>query len=218
MRPRVIVFALVATAVAVGLVLPSAGAKPNQSSRQFVSYTCAAGETAGSGTVAWLDTNGKVIRTSTATPREQPSGPDRLQHRPRPTTTNVLHSSSNDHDGRCHHYFKHNNHHGRSHDNVAPRPQRSLPRQRSRHDHNVVTRTIHFTGSFTFPTDEVPHIIYAVNNSDAAIYRVPSCPESTTTLDLPRARSSSQTTSRSSTSLSRRVRSWFGSRTSSTGR
>jgi hypothetical protein len=67
MRLRVIVLALVATAVAVGLVLPSAGAKPNPvKPGQFVTYTCARGETAGSGTVAWLDKNGKIISVSPA--------------------------------------------------------------------------------------------------------------------------------------------------------
>jgi hypothetical protein len=68
MRLRVIVFAFVATAVAVGLVLPSAGAKPKPvKPGQFVTYTCAAGETAGSGTVAWLDKDGKVISITQAT-------------------------------------------------------------------------------------------------------------------------------------------------------
>jgi hypothetical protein len=82
MRLRVIVFALVATAVAVGLILPSAGAKPKPvKPGQFVTYTCATGETAGSGTVAWFDKDGQVISISTATA----SGatlirPDRLQY------------------------------------------------------------------------------------------------------------------------------------------
>jgi hypothetical protein len=68
MRLRVIVFALVATAVAVGLVLPSAGAKPKPvKPGQFVTYTCATGETAGSGTVAWFDKDEQVISVSTAT-------------------------------------------------------------------------------------------------------------------------------------------------------
>jgi hypothetical protein len=68
MRPRVVVFALVATAVAVGLVVPSAGAKPKPvKPGQFVTYTCAAGETADSGTVAWLDKDGQVISVVQAT-------------------------------------------------------------------------------------------------------------------------------------------------------
>jgi hypothetical protein len=68
MRLRVIVFALVATAVAVGLVLPSAGAKPNPiKPGQYVTYKCAVGETAGSGTVAWLDNDGRVVSVEQAT-------------------------------------------------------------------------------------------------------------------------------------------------------
>jgi hypothetical protein len=68
MRLRVVVFALVATAVAVGLVLPSAGAKPNPiKPGQYVTYKCAVGETAGSGTVAWLDNDGRVVSVEQAT-------------------------------------------------------------------------------------------------------------------------------------------------------
>jgi hypothetical protein len=68
MRLRVIVFALVATAVAVALVLPSAGAKPKPvKPGQYVTHTCATGERAESGTVAWFDKDGKVISVSTAT-------------------------------------------------------------------------------------------------------------------------------------------------------
>jgi hypothetical protein len=48
----------------------------------------------------------------------------------------------------------------------------------------VADPTIHLTGSFTFPTDDEPHLIYVVNNSDARIIGVPSCPENTTTLDF----------------------------------
>jgi hypothetical protein len=69
MRLRVIVFALVATAVVVGLVVaPSAGAKPKPvKPGQFVTYTCASGETAGTGIVTWYDKNNQVIGTTTAT-------------------------------------------------------------------------------------------------------------------------------------------------------
>ena len=41
------------------------GRSPSQSS-QFVTYTCASGETAGSGTVAWFDKDGKVISITQA--------------------------------------------------------------------------------------------------------------------------------------------------------
>jgi hypothetical protein len=147
MRLRVIVFALVATAVAVGLVVPSAGAKPKPiKPGQYVSVTCAVGEVASPGLIAWLDKNAQIISTSVgvvsgSSVRFGPA-PDRVKSydylqqpcSPAPTTTTV-----------------------------AP--------------------NIHLTGSLTYPTDGEPHIIYAVNNSDAAIYGVPSCPEATTTLD-----------------------------------
>jgi hypothetical protein len=65
---RVIVVALVAVAAAVALVGPSAGAKPKPvKPGQFVTYTCASGETAGSGTVAWLDKDNQVISITQAT-------------------------------------------------------------------------------------------------------------------------------------------------------
>jgi hypothetical protein len=47
----------------------------------------------------------------------------------------------------------------------------------------TVDPNLHLTGSLTYPTDGEPRIIYVVNNSDAAIFGVPSCPEATTTLD-----------------------------------
>jgi hypothetical protein len=81
---RVIVVALVAVAAAVALVGPSAGAKPKPvKPGQFVTYTCASGETAGSGTVAWFDKDGKVIsitqaRASGATLTAGPA-PDRTK-------------------------------------------------------------------------------------------------------------------------------------------
>ena len=69
MRLRVIIFARSLPQRSLwGWSLPSAGAKPKPvKPGQFVTYTCATGETAGSGTVAWFDKNGKVISVSTAT-------------------------------------------------------------------------------------------------------------------------------------------------------
>jgi len=65
---RVSIVALVAVAAAVALVGPSAGAKPKPvKPGQFVTYTCASGETAGSGTVTWFDKKGKVISITQAT-------------------------------------------------------------------------------------------------------------------------------------------------------
>ena len=64
---RVIIVALVAVAAAVALVGPYAGAKPKPvKPGQFVTYTCASGDTAGSGTVAWFDKDGKVISITEA--------------------------------------------------------------------------------------------------------------------------------------------------------
>jgi hypothetical protein len=151
---RWVVVALVATAVAVALVVPSAGAKPKPvKPGQYVSVTCATGEVASRGSVAWLDKDGKVISTSfgmvdgssvrfgPAPARaksydyvEQPCAPAATTTTVAPTTTTL--------------------------------------------DPNM-----HLTGSFTYPTDGEPRIIYAVNNSDARIFGVPSCPEATTTLD-----------------------------------
>jgi hypothetical protein len=65
---RVIIVALVAVAAAVALVGPYVGAKPKPvKPGQFVTYMCASGETAGSGTVTWFDKNGKVISITQAT-------------------------------------------------------------------------------------------------------------------------------------------------------
>jgi hypothetical protein len=71
MRLRVIFFALVATAVAVGLVLPSAGAKPPKPVKvkagQSFSEACPSGYTALSGTVEWYNKDGQLVGTSAGT-------------------------------------------------------------------------------------------------------------------------------------------------------
>jgi hypothetical protein len=72
MRLRVIVFALVTTAVAVGLVLPSAGAGPPKPPKpvkpgQSFSMACPAGYTAGGGTVEWYDKKNQLLGTSPGT-------------------------------------------------------------------------------------------------------------------------------------------------------
>jgi hypothetical protein len=72
MRLRVIVFALVAMAVAVGLVLPSAGAGPPKPPKpvkpgQSFSMACPAGYTAGGGTVEWYDKKNQLLGTSPGT-------------------------------------------------------------------------------------------------------------------------------------------------------
>jgi hypothetical protein len=166
MRLRVIVFALAATAVAVGLVLPSAGAKPKPiKPGEYVSVTCAVSEVASPGRVAWLDKNAQSISTSVgvvsgSSVRFGPA-PDRVKSydyiqqpcTPAPTTSSTTTTT------------------------VAPTTTTT-----------TVDPNIHLTGSLTYPTDGEPHFIYAVNNSDAAIYGVPSCPEATTTLDYAASR------------------------------
>jgi hypothetical protein len=68
MRLRVIVFALVATAVAVGLVLPSAGAKPLKvKAGQSFSEACPSGYKAVGGTVEWYNKDGRLVGTSPGT-------------------------------------------------------------------------------------------------------------------------------------------------------
>jgi Integrase core domain len=124
---------------AVGLVVPLAGAKPKPvKPGQFVTYTCATGERAGSGTVAWFDKDGRVISISTATAAGA-------------TLT------------------------------AGPAPARA----RSYEFRSVVCSppNIHLTGSLTYPTDGEPRFLYVVDNSDAAIFGVPSCPSAFTTLD-----------------------------------
>jgi hypothetical protein len=145
MRLRVIVFALVATAVAVGLVVPSAGAKPKPvKPGQFVTYTCATGETAGSGTVAWFDKDGQVIRVSTATASgatltagPAPARAKSYEFRsiiciPPATTTTVAATTTS----------------SSTTTTVAPTTT------------TVPDPTIHLTGSFTYPTDGEPRFIY----------------------------------------------------------
>jgi hypothetical protein len=68
MRLRVIFFALVATAVAVGLLLPSVGAKPPKPIKvkagQSFSEACPSGYQAVGGTVEWYNKDGQLVGTS----------------------------------------------------------------------------------------------------------------------------------------------------------
>ena len=159
MRLRVIVLALVATAVAVGLVVPSAGAKPKPvKPGQFVTYTCATGETAGSGTVAWFDKNGKVIRVSTATASGATlrAGPAPAQAKayewrsvicnPPATTTTVAATTTS----------------SSTTTTIAPTTTSSSTTTTTvaPTTTTVLDPTIHLTGSFTYPTDGEPRYIY----------------------------------------------------------
>ena len=71
MRLRIIFFALVAAAVAVGLVLPSAGAKPPKPIKvkagQSFSEACPSGYTALGGTVEWYNKDGQLVGTGEGT-------------------------------------------------------------------------------------------------------------------------------------------------------
>jgi hypothetical protein len=165
MRLRVIVFALVATAVAVGLVLPSAGAKPKPvKPGQYVTYTCATGERAESGTVAWFDKNGKVISVSTATASGATlrAGPAPAQVKsyewrsviciPPATTTTIAPTTTS----------------STTTTTIAPTTTSSTttttiaPTTTSSTTTTTVAPnpTIHLTGSFTYPTDGEPRYIY----------------------------------------------------------
>ena len=170
MRLRVTVFALVVTAVAVGLVLPSAGAKPKPvKPGQFVTYTCAAGETAGSGTVAWLDKDGKVISITQATASGATltagPAPDRTKAYewrsviclPPSTTTTVAPTTTS----------------SSTTTTVAPTTTSSTTTT------VAPNPTIHLTGEFTYPTDGEPRFIYGGDPS----LGFPVCPAGTS-LDL----------------------------------
>jgi hypothetical protein len=182
MRLRVIVFALIATAVAVGLIVPSVGAKPKPvKPGQFVSVTCAVGEVASPGLVAWFDKDARIISTSVGAVSglsvrfgpapartksydyvQQPCTPAPTTTTVAPTTTTVAPTTTT----------------------IAPTTTTIAPTTTTiAPTTTTVNPNIHLTGSLTYPTDGEPRIIYAVNNSDARIFGVPSCPEATTTLD-----------------------------------
>jgi hypothetical protein len=165
MRLRVIVFALVATAVALGLVVPSAGARPKPvKPGQFVTYTCPTGERAGSGTVTWFDKDGRVISVSTATASgatltagPAPARVKSYEFRdviciPPETTTTVASTTTSS---------------STTTTTVAPTTT------------TVSDPTIHLTGSFTYPTDGEPRFIYGGDPS----LGFPVCPAGTS-LDL----------------------------------
>src|SRR5215211_3056740 len=195
MRLRVIVFVLVATAVAVGLVLPSAGAKPKPiKPGQYVSVTCAVSEVASPGLIAWLDKNAQIISTSVgvvsgSSVRFGPA-PDRVKSydyvqqpcTPAPTTTTVAPTTTTVAPTTTT-VAPTTTTVAPTTTTAAPTTTTAAPTTTTVAPTTTVDPNIHLTGSLTYPTDGEPHIIYAVNNSDAAIYGVPSCPEATTTLD-----------------------------------
>ena len=91
MRPRVIVFALVATAVTVALVLPSAGAKPPKPT-----------------------TTTRPKPTTTTRPKPTTTRPKPPHHTPQAHHDHT--PQAHDHYGRSHDHFKLDDHYGRSYD------------------------------------------------------------------------------------------------------
>ena len=176
MRLRVIVFALVAIAVAVGLVLPSAGAGPPKPPKpvkpgQSFSMACPSGYTAGGGTVEWYDKKNQLLGTSpgtvvgTSTVMFGPAPKDtvtavvtELNCQPpttittaEPTTTSTTTTTT-----------------------IAPTTTSSTTTTTI-----GPNPTIHLTGSFTYPTDGEPRFIYGGDPS----LGFPVCPAGTS-LDL----------------------------------
>ncbi|HWJ52898.1 MAG TPA: hypothetical protein VNT24_05935 [Propionibacteriaceae bacterium] len=184
MRLRVIVFALVVIAVAVGLVVPSAGAKPKPvKPGQFVTYTCATGEMAGSGTVAWFDKDGQVISVSAATASgatltagPAPARAKSYEFRsviciPPATTTTVAATTTSSSTTTT---VAPTTTSSTTTTTVAPTTTTVAPTTTT-----VPDPTIHLTGSFTYPTDGEPRFIYGGDPS----LRFPVCPAGTS-LDL----------------------------------
>jgi hypothetical protein len=192
MRLRVIVFALVATAVAVGLVLPSASARPKPvKPGQFVTYTCASGETAGSGTVAWFDKDGQVISVSTATASGATltAGPAPARAKsyewrsviciPPPTTTTVAATTTSSSTTTT--TIAPTTTSSSTTTTVAPTTTSSSTTTTTvaPTTTTVPDPTIHLTGSFMYPTDGEFYFIYGGDPS----LGFPVCPAGTS-LDL----------------------------------
>jgi hypothetical protein len=175
MRLRVIVFALVAIAVAAGLVLPSAGAKPPKPVKvkagQSFSEACPSGYTADGGTVEWYNKDGRLVGTGTGTvvgtstvmfgpaPAGTTTAVTELNCQPpAPTTTAEPTTTSST-----------------TTTTVAPTTT------------TVPDPTIHLRGSFTYPTDGEPRFIYGGDPS----LGFPVCPAGTSfdldasVIDLP---------------------------------
>jgi hypothetical protein len=174
MRLRVIVFALVATAVAVGLVLPSAGAKPPKPVKvkagQSFSEACPSGYTAIGGTVEWYNKDGQLVGTSAGTvvgtstvmfgpaPAGTTTAVTELNCQP-PTTTTTAEPTTTS---------------STTTTTVAPTTTTVAPTTTT-----VPDPTIHLRGSFTYPTDGEPRFIYGGDPS----LGFPVCPPGTS-LDL----------------------------------
>jgi hypothetical protein len=191
MRLRVIVVALVTTAVAVGLVLPPAGARSKPiKPGEYVTYTCAVGETAGSGTVAWLDNDGRVISVvqATASGATLTAGPAPKRAKyyefrsviclPPPTTTTVAATTTSSSTTTT---VAATTTSSTTTTTVAPTTTSSSTTTTTVAPTTTTQDpTIHLTGSRTFPTDGEPRPIYVVDPADAEILGARSCPSGST--------------------------------------
>jgi hypothetical protein len=162
MRLRVIFFVLVATAVAVGSVLPLAGAKPPKPVKvkagQSFSEACPSGYTALGGTVEWYDKDGRLVGTSGGTvvgtstvmfgpaPKGTTTAVAELNCQPPATTTTAEPTTTS----------------GTTTTTVEPTTTTAEPTTTSSTTTTTVAPnpTIHLTGSFTYPTDGEPRFIY----------------------------------------------------------
>jgi hypothetical protein len=182
MRLRVIVFALVAIAVAVGLVLPSAGAKPPKPVKvkagQSFSVACPSGYTALGGTVEWYNKDGQLVGTSPGTvvgtstvmfgpaPAGTTTAVTELNCQPPDTTTTAEPTTTS----------------STTTTTVAPTTTTAEPTTTSSTTTTTVAPTtttlpgtIFVTGSATFPTDGEPHIFFGF----PFVPPTPTCPAGT---------------------------------------
>jgi hypothetical protein len=163
MRLRVIFFALVATAVAVGLVLPSAGAKPPKPVKvkagQSFSEACPSGYTALGGTVEWYNKDGQLVGTSPGTV----VGTSTVMFGPAPkgTTTAVV-TELNCQSPMTTTTAEPTTTSSTTTTTVEPTTMTVAPTTTTvaPTTTTVPDPTIHLRGSFTYPTDGEPRFIY----------------------------------------------------------
>jgi hypothetical protein len=189
MRLRVIVFALVATAVAVGLVLPSAGAKPPKPVKvkagQSFSEACPSGYPALGGTVEWYNKDGQLVGTSPGTV----VGTSTVMFGPAPAgTTTAVVTELNCQSPMTTTTAGPTTTSSTTTTTVAPTTTTVAPTTTTvapttttvaPTTTTVPDPTIHLRGSFTYPTDGEPRFIYGGDPS----LGFPVCPAGTS-LDL----------------------------------
>jgi hypothetical protein len=171
MRLRVIIFALIATAVAVGLVLPSAGAKPPKPIKvkagQSFSEACPSGYTALGGTVEWYNKDGQLVGTSPGTV----VGTSTVMFGPAPAgTTTAVVTELNCQSPTTTTTAAPTTTSSTTTTTVAPTTTAAPTTTSSTTTTTTVAPTtttttvpdptVHLTGSFTYPTDGEPRFIY----------------------------------------------------------